>query len=139
MHQALEGLDVAAVEVVEARRDAVEGALIFDLQGAIHGDDASAVLGELGAAALAPAGDAHHHGFGGEVVDGVDGVPGRLVGQRHGLGGAVDRTLALDGLEQAYAGVGEGRPDFGVERHARQKAGCVHRPGACALSIALNL
>ncbi|MNO98220.1 hypothetical protein D3C76_899610 [compost metagenome] len=73
------------------------------LQALIKTQHAFAFDRQACAAAATPAGAALDQGLAGQVVELVDGVPGGFVADACGLGGACDRALFGDVLEQGDA------------------------------------
>ncbi len=81
LEQLAELLEIARAGVVHGRCQAIQCRLVFRFHGSVEGNDLASVVGQLGAATMASAGGAYHQGLVGQIVHGVDGVPGRLVGK----------------------------------------------------------
>ncbi|MPM71452.1 hypothetical protein SDC9_118417 [bioreactor metagenome] len=128
LQQLAELLEVARLAVVHARRQAVERRLVLGFERPVEGDHLASVIGQLRTAAVLAAGRAQHQRLIGQVVHRVDGIPGRLVRQRHGFCCLRDRALLVDRLEQADAGVAQIGAEWAVEFEfaAQARKGLIH-------------
>jgi hypothetical protein len=115
LEQLAELLEIAGLAIVHAGAQAVERGLVFGLQRPVERDGLAAVVGEQRAAAVLAAGRAEHQRLVGQVVHGIDRIPGGLVGNRHGFCGLGNRAVQVNRLEQADAGVAEKAAELGID------------------------
>lgn len=111
--QLAELLEVIGLPVVQAGAQPVKRRLILGFQHTIEGDRLAPVFGQLRPAAVATTGRAQHQRLIGQVVHGVDGVPCRFIGKRYGLRRLGNRSVLVDGFEQADARVAEETAELG--------------------------
>ena len=100
--------------LMQAGGESIQRRLILGFQRPIEGYHLGAIRRQLGPTTLAPAGAAQHQGLFRQIVHVVDGIPGRLVGERHLLRRLGDGAMDGDRLQQADASIAEEGAKFGL-------------------------
>jgi len=88
------------VEILDARAQASQKASVLALRRLVNGDQAPSRVRELGTATLAATRLALDQGAFRQVVHGIHGVPGMLVGHAHGLSRLGDGAGLADEPQQ---------------------------------------